>query len=84
MIECMPASNHPALDGPLSDRLPLVAEAALLAAMLSSFLGVGSWLRVRLIYGGVRTQATRRCLCVTFGVDFVVLGGPELRDCAWL
>ena len=38
-------------------------EALLLAALLASFLGVASWLRVRVIYGGNVAEANAISLC---------------------
>ncbi len=53
-------------------------EAFMLAALLASFLGVGSWLRVRLIYGGDVTEANAISLCCACIVIVSVVLGATL------
>jgi cation transporter-like permease len=54
------------------------AEAFILAALLASFLGVGSWLRVRLIYGGDVAEANAISLCCACIVIVSVVLGATL------
>ena len=53
-------------------------EAFMLAALLASFLGVGSWLRVRLIYGGDVAEANAISLCCACIVIVSVVLGATL------
>ncbi len=56
----------------------VTVEAFMLASLLASFLGVGSWLRVRLIYGGGVAEANAISLCCACIVIMSVVLGATL------